>query len=254
MISQAGDLARRLARDAEAVCRHYLSNGRRSRPLLGRRRRQEHAGPQPLCPAPRSRVRPRRRRQMDRRRDRRAWRSARPDRPQPRPHPPRRGHGRGACLPRPAAAVEPRITDAIDSPLPSGSPEAARRLFRAGRPITRHSGRGLSARPRHHRPARLARLALPPVGLLPRRRGCSARNLAGSARRGDRSRRRHHRHPAHLARSAAARPRRRSPIRAGRSAICSATASASARPPTSSPPAKASRPCSRSNPCCPPCR
>jgi Toprim domain len=29
MISQAGDLACRLARDAEAVCRHYLSNGRR---------------------------------------------------------------------------------------------------------------------------------------------------------------------------------------------------------------------------------
>ncbi len=29
MISQAGDLARRLARDAEAVCRHYLSNGHR---------------------------------------------------------------------------------------------------------------------------------------------------------------------------------------------------------------------------------
>jgi len=29
VISQAGDLARRLARDAEAVCRHYLSNGRR---------------------------------------------------------------------------------------------------------------------------------------------------------------------------------------------------------------------------------
>jgi hypothetical protein len=29
MIGQAGDLARRLARDAEAVCRHYLSNGHR---------------------------------------------------------------------------------------------------------------------------------------------------------------------------------------------------------------------------------
>ena len=29
MIGQAGDLARRLARDAEAVCRHYLPNGRR---------------------------------------------------------------------------------------------------------------------------------------------------------------------------------------------------------------------------------
>jgi hypothetical protein len=29
MSSQAAELARRLARDAEAVCRHYLSNGRR---------------------------------------------------------------------------------------------------------------------------------------------------------------------------------------------------------------------------------
>jgi Toprim domain len=30
VIGQAGDLARRLARDAEAVCRHYLSKGRRA--------------------------------------------------------------------------------------------------------------------------------------------------------------------------------------------------------------------------------
>ena len=29
MSSQAAELARRLAREAEAVCRHYLSNGRR---------------------------------------------------------------------------------------------------------------------------------------------------------------------------------------------------------------------------------
>ncbi|CAN0447535.1 unnamed protein product, partial [Phaeothamnion confervicola] len=29
MSSQAADLAHRLACDAEAVCRHYLSNGRR---------------------------------------------------------------------------------------------------------------------------------------------------------------------------------------------------------------------------------
>ena len=29
MISRAAELARRLARNAEAVCRHYLSNGRR---------------------------------------------------------------------------------------------------------------------------------------------------------------------------------------------------------------------------------
>ena len=30
MNSLAGDLARRLAREAEAVCRHYLSNGKRN--------------------------------------------------------------------------------------------------------------------------------------------------------------------------------------------------------------------------------
>jgi hypothetical protein len=30
VISAAADLARRLARDTEAVCRHYLSKGRRS--------------------------------------------------------------------------------------------------------------------------------------------------------------------------------------------------------------------------------
>src|ERR1700730_13427408 len=30
MVSAAADLARRLARDAEAVCRHYLPKGRRS--------------------------------------------------------------------------------------------------------------------------------------------------------------------------------------------------------------------------------
>ena len=29
MVSQAAELARRLAQNAEAVCRHYLSNGRR---------------------------------------------------------------------------------------------------------------------------------------------------------------------------------------------------------------------------------
>ena len=29
MSRDASELARRLARDAEAVCRHYLSNGRR---------------------------------------------------------------------------------------------------------------------------------------------------------------------------------------------------------------------------------
>ena len=81
--SHAADLARRLARDAEAVCRHYLSNGRRAGPLLARRRCRQHAGPQPLCPPAGTGQRQGRRRQMDRRRHRRAWRSARPDRAQP---------------------------------------------------------------------------------------------------------------------------------------------------------------------------
>jgi hypothetical protein len=31
-VISAADLARRLARDAEAVCRHYLSNGHRQGP------------------------------------------------------------------------------------------------------------------------------------------------------------------------------------------------------------------------------
>ena len=136
------------------------------------------------------------------------------------------------------------------------------RLFRSGAPPvscrpprSRHAGRGLSARPRHHRTARLARLALSPVGLLPRRRGrCRVRNLAGAACRRHRSRRQ--RSPASSAPGSIAprsdqgaacrsapRPRpsarQRRALRQGR--------------PTSSRPAKASRPCWRSNRCCPHC-
>ena len=51
MISSAADLARRLARDAEAVCRHYLSNGRRRGRYWVIGDVHEHAGPQPLCAA-----------------------------------------------------------------------------------------------------------------------------------------------------------------------------------------------------------
>ena len=53
MSESIADLARRLARDAEAVCRHYLSNGRRQRTLLDRGRSRQQYGPQPLCPAAR---------------------------------------------------------------------------------------------------------------------------------------------------------------------------------------------------------
>ena len=86
------------------------------------------------------------------------------------------------------------------------------RLFRSGAPPVSgwsppswHTGRGLSARPWHHRMARLARLALSPVGLLPRDGQCSARKLAGAACCRHRPRRQYHRHSAHLARSKAAR-------------------------------------------------
>ena len=112
-----------------------------------------------------------------------------------------RRHGRGALLSRPAAPARANFS-ARSRPRRPDRPEAARRLFRCRPPGSRHAGRGLSARTRHHRPARLARPALPPVGLLPRSRRRSARTVAGAARRRHRSRRHHHRHPAHLARSA----------------------------------------------------
>ena len=80
MSSQAAELAHRLARDAEAVCRHYLSNGRREGRywLVGDVR--QHARPQPVRPAERTGLRQGRRRQMDRCGDRRPWRSPRPHR------------------------------------------------------------------------------------------------------------------------------------------------------------------------------
>ena len=186
----------------------------------------EHAGPQPLCPSAGSRLRSRRRRQMDRCRHRRAWRSPRPDRAATaictalaRPWTRRVPFSPCRALPRTAAAHRPRRR---------GSPEAARRLFRAGRPIP-----GTPAEAYLRARGITGRLDWPALRYHPsvyyrasRRR--SARAVAGPARRRHRSRRHDHRHPAHLARSAAGRPRRRSPIRAGRSAICSATACASA--------------------------
>ena len=53
--SVASELARRLAQDAEAVCRRYLSNGRRCGRLLARRRRPQYAGPLPVCAPERQR-------------------------------------------------------------------------------------------------------------------------------------------------------------------------------------------------------
>ena len=79
MSTQASDLARRLAEQAEIVCRHYLSNGRRVGRywIVGDVRNSAEGDPcscayMALAPAAR-------RRQMDRRGDRRARRSTRRD-------------------------------------------------------------------------------------------------------------------------------------------------------------------------------
>jgi hypothetical protein len=201
MISQAGDLARRLARDAEAVCRHYLSNGQRcgrywvagdvmntpGRSLYVRLQGPE-SGPGAagkwtdaatgehgdlLDLIARNRDLDCLGEVMD---------EARSFLALPRP-------------PKPTGFIAPKRRE-------GGSPEAACRLFRAGRPVPGTPAeaylraRGITGR--LDWPA-----LLPPVRLPPRSGGCSARSLAGPARRSDRSRRRYHRHPAHLARSAA---------------------------------------------------
>ena len=67
----AAELAHRLARDAEAVCRRYLSAGRREGGYWLRGRRAQYAGPLDVR-SPQG-VAERAGRQMDRRRDRRAW-------------------------------------------------------------------------------------------------------------------------------------------------------------------------------------
>ena len=102
---------------------------------LARRRRRQHAGPQPDGAPHRAGQRPGRCRALDRLRDRRAWRPARPDRPHlPAPRLPRRA-GRGAPVPEPAAARARTRPTPRRPPVPSGSPEAARRLFASAKPI-----------------------------------------------------------------------------------------------------------------------
>ena len=172
MISQAGDLARRLARYAEAVCRHYLSNGRRrgrywvigdAMNTPGRSLYVRLTGPDSGPGAAGK------------------WTDA----ASPSEHGDlldlirlnRNLNGLGEAmdearrflaLPRPP--IPSPMSLVICHQQQTASSEAARRLFRCRPAASRHAGRSLSARSRHHRTARLARLALPPVGLLPRRR------------------------------------------------------------------------------------
>ena len=155
MSSPAADLAHRLARDAEAVCRHYLSNGRREGRYWLVGDVAQHARPQPVRAIARPGKRQGRRRQMDRCRHRRTWRPARSHRARARPCPLARcrstRRGRFLSLPRPEPEQRPRIRQS--SACAAGSPESARRLFAMSRPISRHdrgnlfAQRGITALP-----------------------------------------------------------------------------------------------------------
>ena len=196
-------------------------------PLLGHRRYRRHAGAQPLCPPLRSRQRPRRRRQMERCRNRRARRSAGPDRPPPAPVARCRRDRRGPRLSRPA----------VPSKAPISRPgthvrRPARRKRRAACSLSDVRSPALRPRP-------ICALAASPPGSTGR--PCASTPLSGTARakriRAKPGRRCWPRSPIPPAPSPAssaagstapARQRRRSPIRAAPSAISSAMASASA--------------------------
>ena len=203
MSGQAAELAQHLARQAEAVCRHYLSNGRRHgrywivgdvHDTPGRSLYVRLAGPQSGPGAAGK------------------WTDSATGE-----HGdlidliagnrglgkfPRRMPG-GAPLSELAARIfrEQRCDAARAAQLAGGRPPAVSRR----RVHHRHAGRGLSPRARHHRASRLAVAALSPGALVPARRQRAPRVLAGLARRRHRSRRPHHRRASHLARPRASR-------------------------------------------------
>ena len=227
MPRDASELARRLARDAEAVCRHYLSKGRRQgrywtvgdvRNTPGRSMFVRLSGPESGPGAAGH------------------WTDAASAE-----------HGdlldviRESCglvdfrdvaeearrflsLPRAEPPYEPR------PPAPPGSPEAARRLWAMSQPIHRHARRDVPAPSRDHSDPRCRRTAVPSTLLLSSGRQFADQDLAGDDRRRHRSLRHDHRRASHLAcagrleqgagRHAAARhgpsPRPRRPVRRGR--------------------------------------
>ena len=170
-------------------------------PLLACRRRRQCARPLALCPPLRAGHRQGRRRQMDRRRHGRPWRSARSHPAESAPRRCPRGRRRSPSIPQPAGtACRPSKQRAGRADrwrqTPCGTTamghDAADR---------RHPRRRLPRRTRHHRPRRHARKpAFPPVLLPPPRR----RHAHGLPRHDRfRHRRRLHRPgpPPHLARS-----------------------------------------------------
>ena len=131
------DLARHLARDAEAGLPPLSLQRPPAGPLLAGRRRRQCARPLALCPPVRTGHRQGRRRQMDRRRHGRAWRSARshPAKSAPR----RRSRSRATRPAASSACRNPtcRPVEATRRPRRPMAPErlAARRLWAMSRPI-----------------------------------------------------------------------------------------------------------------------
>ena len=257
MISQAGDLARRLARDAEAVCRHYLSNGRRCG-------RYWVAGDVMNTPGRSLYV---------------------------RLHGPESGPGAAGKWTDAATGEHGDLLDLINhnrdlhrlgeamdearaflalpqppervpraAPAPSGSPEAARCLFRAGRPIAGTPAEAylrarFITRPldwpalRYHpsvyyREADNAPLELWPA-LLAAITGLDGA-ITGILRTWL--------DPLHPTKAPLADPRRALGHLLGSGVRFGSAEPAPRKRATSLPPAKASRPCSRSKICCPCCR
>ena len=171
MSGSASELARRLAREAEAVCRYYLSNGRRQGALLARRRCPQHAGPIDVRAAQGDRAR---------------------GRPANGPTPPAasmaicstssakaaassisRTSPKKRVVPQPAASAPEPHADA----LVVVQVRRADRIVRGGATPVRHvaadrahSRRSVSAPTRHYGFARNRQSALPPALLLPARR------------------------------------------------------------------------------------
>ena len=229
--------------------------------ILGHRRCHEHAGPQPLCAAYRTRFRPWCGRQMDRCRDRRAWRSARSDPSQPQSERPWRSDGRSARLSRPAASLD-HIADefsAMCHQQRAALPERRNACFMQDAPFPAHRPRPICA------PVASPVGSTGPPCAITRRSTIAHRGLPQrkpAMLRWKPGRRCLLPSPISTAMSPAfsapglihgGRPRRRSPIRAAPLVISSAMVSASAERPTFSPSAKVLRPCWRSNRCCPHC-
>ena len=107
MPRDASELAHRLAREAEAVCRHYLSNGKREGRywLVG----DVHNTPGRSMFVRLQELAERARRQVDRRRDRRARRSARHHQRKPWASRFPRGRGGSAAISEACLASEPQL-------------------------------------------------------------------------------------------------------------------------------------------------